>query len=80
MPLPKHEEISSWVAQHVGEFHDKRLSSLSKLNLRGLLKRKNPYLFRAKAIVNADQLVRSILDAHLSSQEETMLGDFLEQF
>lgn len=78
MPLPRIEEIQTWVAEHVGEFHRKRLERLMTLDLRDVLKRKNPYSFRAKNIRTAEQLVRALLDAHLSSQEETMFGDFLE--
>jgi Type II restriction endonuclease EcoO109I len=42
------------------------------------LARKNPYLFKAKNVETADVLVRQIVDAHLSSHEETVFGDFLE--
>ena len=47
--------------------------------MRDVLKRKNPYLFRAKNYVAAGDLVRDLLNAHLSSQEETLFGQFLEQ-
>ncbi|MFV0681517.1 PmeII family type II restriction endonuclease [Ottowia sp.] len=60
------------------EFHDKRLAKLRELKLAQVLKRKNPYLFRAKAIVSAPDLVKHLLLAYLSSQEETIFGDFLE--
>lgn len=43
-----------------------------------MLGRKNPYLFKAKHIETAGELVRQLLDAHLSSQEETIFGDFLQ--
>lgn len=43
-----------------------------------MLARKNPYLLKAKGIVTPRDLVQSIIDAHLSSQEETILGNFLE--
>lgn len=78
MSLPTNDEIAAWVAEHIGEFHRKRLERLTELDLRDVLKRKNPYLFRAKNIHTAEQLVRALLDAHLSSQEETMFGNFLE--
>ena len=35
-------------------------------------------LFKAKNILTAQDLVKSLLDAHLSSQEETIFGEFLE--
>lgn len=43
-----------------------------------VVKRKNPYLFKAKDINSAPDFVKNILDARLSSQEETIFGDFLE--
>lgn len=42
------------------------------------MKRKNPYLFKAKNIQTAEELVRYTLDAFLSSQEETIFGDLME--
>lgn len=45
----------------------------------GLLKRKNPYLFRAKNIQTSGEFVKYALDAFLSSSEETMFGNFLER-
>lgn len=54
------------------------MESLAGLKLKKVLSRKNPYLFRAKHIENAGDLVKQLLDAHLSSQEETVFGEFLE--
>jgi hypothetical protein len=51
---------------------------LAALSLKDVLKKKNPYLFRAKHLVTASELVSSIMDAFLSSSEEKLFGDFLE--
>lgn len=72
------DEVRAYVADNIGTFHQKRVDSLEKLKLSNVLKRKNPYLFRAKNILTAGDFIRTILDAHLSSQEETLFGDFLE--
>jgi hypothetical protein len=72
-------EVVSFVEKNIGSFHEARLSSLNKLKLDEVLKKKNPYLFKAKNILTAQDLFKGILDAHLSSQEETMFGDFLEE-
>jgi len=61
-------------------FYQKRLIKLQKLTLGGILKRKNPYLFKAKNFEIAAELVKAIVDAHLSSQEETIFGNLLEDF
>ncbi len=73
------KDVSAYVVQNIGAFHSARLESLSKLELRSILARKNPYLFKAKNVLTSETLVRQLLDAHLSSQEETMFGDFLEE-
>lgn len=71
-------KITSFVEKNIPEFHRRRLESLVGLKLEEVLKSKNPYLFKAKNINTASDLVKGILDAHLSSQEETIFGAFLE--
>jgi Type II restriction endonuclease EcoO109I len=71
-------EIVEYIEQHIDSFHSRRLESLTKLKLRNVITRKNPYLFRAKNVVSGPDLVRSFLDAYLSSQEEGIFGTFLE--
>jgi hypothetical protein len=72
------DKIEKFVEDNVPSFHQKRLESLASLKLDKVLQRKNPYLFKAKNINTAGELVKKILDAHLSSQEETIFGAFLE--
>jgi len=62
----------------VTDFYNKRFEKLSKVQLSTLLKRKNPYLYRAKNLQTGEQFVRQILDAFLSSSEETQFGGLLE--
>lgn len=72
-------DVVDFVEENIGEFHERRAGSLQSLKLTQVLKRKNPYLFKAKNINDAHDLVKLILDAHLSSQEETIFGEFLEK-
>lgn len=72
------EQITAYVESNIGTFHGKRIEALEGLQLDSLLRRKNPYLFKSKNLTVASDLVRSLLDAYLSSQEETLFGDFLE--
>ncbi len=78
MNLLNLNDVVKYVENNIGTFHTKRLKSLENLKLEQILKRKNPYLFKAKNILTAQDLVKTLLDAHLSSQEETIFGDFLE--
>jgi hypothetical protein len=72
------QEITKFIEEHIPEFHRKRLASLTGLKLKKVLQRKNPYLYKAKFVTSAPELVKAILDAHLSSQEEAIFGGFLE--
>jgi len=72
------KDIINYIESNIQDFHKKRLDNLLALKLNNVLKRKNPYLFKAKNISTAPELVKTILDAHLSSQEEGIFGGFLE--
>ena len=72
------EDVLKYVEENIGTFHEKRIQSLDELKLSKVLRRKNPYLFKAKYVLTADQIVRGITDAHISSNEETIFGDWLE--
>jgi hypothetical protein len=74
------QEITKFIEEHIPGFHQKRLKSLAGLKLKNVLQRKNPYLYKAKHVISAPDLVKAILDAHLSSQEEAIFGGFLEEF
>ncbi len=78
MPQVKLNEISRYVEDNISNFHSKKLYSLENLSLKKILRRKNPYLYKAKNVLTSQDIVKGILDAHLSSQEETIFGEFLE--
>lgn len=63
---------------NISTFHKKRISSLNNLRLNTVLRKKNPYLFRAKYLLTAEQIIRGLTDAFISSNEETIFGDWLE--
>lgn len=72
------KDITQYVEQHIGTFHQKRIKSLDTLKLDQVLRRKNPYLFKAKYVLTAEQIIKGLVDAHISSNEETIFGDWLE--
>lgn len=71
-------DVTKYVENNIETFHQKRIQSLDSLKLSQVLKRKNPYLFKAKFVLTAEQIIRGIVDAHISSNEETIFGDWLE--
>lgn len=72
-------QLFAYIEATISNFHAARLASLTQLRLNKLLQRKNPYLFRAKNVLVASELVAGFLAAHVSSQEEGLFGTFLEQ-
>ncbi len=72
------EAVIKYVEDNISTFHKKRIDRIDSLKLNTVLKRKNPYLFKAKYILTAEELVKGIVDAHISSNEETIFGDWLE--
>jgi hypothetical protein len=72
------KEVTQYVEKNISIFHQKRIQSLEDLKLTQVLKRKNPYMFKAKYVLTAEQIIRAIVDAHISSNEETIFGDWLE--
>lgn len=73
------QQIYEYVERHISIFHQRRLDYVqNKIDLLKILKQKNPYLFKAKNVLTAQDLVKGFLDAFLQSQEETLFGDFIE--
>ncbi len=72
------EDVKTYVNNNIGEFHNHRIQSLDSLKLQKVLKRKNPYLYKAKNVMTSEEIIRGIVDAHISSNEETIFGDWLE--
>ena len=72
--------LNQYISEEVvARFYEARIEKLRNLRLKsGILTRKNPYLFKAKNVSTSEVFVRSALDAFLSSQEETMFGNLLE--
>ena len=75
-----YDQLEEFISENiVQEFYQRRLNKLRKLQLRrDILKKKNPYLFRAKNITTSETFIKSVLNAFLSSQEETMFGNLME--
>ncbi|MBK9330959.1 MAG: cytosolic protein [Ignavibacteria bacterium] len=74
----KLKDVSQFVEENIGTFHKKRIQSLDDLKLSKVLRRKNPYLFKAKYVLTADEIIKGIASAHISSNEEAIFGNWLE--
>jgi hypothetical protein len=72
-------EIFEYISTRIIEpFYKFRVEKINEVKLNDIIKRKSPYLFKAKNITTAQDLVTEVLQAHISSQEETVFGNYLE--
>ncbi|MDE5717392.1 MAG: hypothetical protein K2I53_07220 [Lachnospiraceae bacterium] len=63
------------IATALETFYTTLIEKIDKLNIQKVMKRKNPYLYRAKAMQSASEIVDSVLTAFVSSSEETIFGN-----
>jgi hypothetical protein len=66
------------VEENIAQFHKQRIEKIKTLKLKQVLKKKNPYLFKAKYMMTSGDIVKQLIEAYISSSEETMFGDWLE--
>ena len=63
------------IASALETFYGTLIEKIDGLNIQKVMKRKNPYLYRAKAMQSATEIVDSVLTALVSSSEETIIGN-----
>jgi hypothetical protein len=78
MNLSFKQQVEQFVEAKIIEFHQRRLANVEALKLLQVIRAKNPYLFRAKHLESAPDLIKALLDARLSSAEEGIFGEFME--
>ena len=69
------KEVIAAIANGLDNFYKSLIDKTNKLDIKKIMKRKNPYLYRAKAVQNANDIVTSVLDAFVTSSEETIFGN-----
>lgn len=69
------QAIVKTIATALDNFYSALIKKINSLNIKTIMKKKNPYLFRAKAMNGAAQIVEAILAAFISSSEETIFGN-----
>ena len=70
--------VVKYVENNISQFHKQRIEKIKTLKLKQVLKKKNPYLFKAKYLRTSEEIVKQLIEAYISSSEETMFGDWLE--
>ncbi len=74
IPSISPDELEALIKQQLEMFYDRRIQTLSNLDLWNTLRRKNPYLFRAIGMQDASEIVKELLQAYMSSSDEGIFG------
>ncbi len=69
------QRLQELITGSLRDFYQRRLQRLEKLRLKQVLRRKNPYLYKAVGTQSATEIVEGILSAYLSSSDEGIFGD-----
>lgn len=69
------KEVISAIANALETFYGSLIKKIDELDIVKIMKRKNPYLYRAKAMENASEIVENVLGAFVTSSEETIFGN-----
>lgn len=68
-------KLEALIAECLARFYKARLEGLNRLKLKNVLRKKNPYLYRALGIEKASEIVEQVMVAFLSSSDETIFGN-----
>lgn len=69
------QAVTKAIADALENFYGALIVKIDGLDIKKVMKRKNPYLYRAKAMESASEIVESVLSAFVSSSEETIFGN-----
>ncbi len=69
------QQLEKEIETCLEKFYASRLEGLKSLSLKKILKKKNPYLYRALGIEKASEIVEQIMAAHITSSDETIFGN-----
>ena len=71
----KRPKLQKLIVKCLQEFYQRRMQRLGRLKLKQVLRRKNPYLYKALGTQSATEIVEQILSAYLSSSDEGIFGN-----
>jgi len=69
------DKLEELIEKCLNNFYESRISIIEKINLKKILCRKNPYLFKALNTERASEIIDKIVTAYIISSDETVFGD-----
>lgn len=69
------DAVVASISKSLAAFYISLIEKVDAIDVPALMKSKNPYLYRAKAVNTAQEIINSVLLAYISSSEETLFGN-----
>lgn len=69
------DKIIELAEEKIAIFYDRRIEAIKSLDISSVLKRKNPYLYKALGFTKSEEIVRELLSAYSISSYEGIFGD-----
>ena len=69
------EQVKQAIAHAIESFYQALISKIDEIKIADIVRSKNPYLYRVKAMQTSAEIIESILQAFVSSSEETIFGN-----
>ena len=67
--------VESIISELLDSFYLQRLKRISEIKIKDIMKRKNPYLYKAIGVTKASEIIEEVLKAHVSSSDEGLFGN-----
>lgn len=69
------EKVKIAIAEALENFYNSLIKKIDELDIKTIMIKKNPYLYRAKSMQTSADIIESIMQAFVSSSEETIFGN-----
>ena len=69
------DDVKAAIAKALENFYGSLIAKIDAINIKDIMKSKNPYLYRVKSMQTSAEIIDSILQAFVSSSEETIFGN-----
>jgi hypothetical protein len=71
--------ITQYIDKNIKTIYERRTDYINGLELKTILENENPYILECRySLSTAEQIIKGLTDAFISSNEETLFGDWLE--
>lgn len=72
-------DIQNYIHENIKYYYISQTSTLDKINIKHLIKRKNPYMFLMNGYNSPSEYIKNALDSYIHHSDETLFGEWVEK-